>query len=363
MPSPKSKVWPIDPHTSAKHDLLRLYLQAWFPVLGQYSRKVVFIDAFAGPGVYDDGSPGSPIIALTSLRDHSALERMRNCRFIFVFIESDPERYAHLKDEIEQLGKLPANFSVQTYNNTFAEVATEITSAMKDQNQSLAPTLAFLDPFGFSGVPMSLIADLLGGDKCEVFVTFMADHINRFSNHDRVAHHFTELFGTDRFQGVVGVEGMVNLYKEQLESMAHFPFVRDFGLFRKDGHPHYFMIHATRSEVGVKKMKDAMWKVDPASGQTFSDRYAGQGSLLVGEHVIVEALRAQLMDRFGGQVVSIEEVARFTLLKTDYHPDSHLKRMTLAPMERAGVITVFEPRPGRRRNTYPPGTQISFSEP
>lgn len=69
-------VWDASPHTIAKHAILREYLAAWFPILSRQSAKVqsthpantkneiLFIDAFAGPGEYANGEPGSPIIAL-----------------------------------------------------------------------------------------------------------------------------------------------------------------------------------------------------------------------------------------------------------------------------------------------------------
>ncbi len=36
------------PHTPAKHLLLKLYLDRWFPVLGKYHERINSIDGFAG---------------------------------------------------------------------------------------------------------------------------------------------------------------------------------------------------------------------------------------------------------------------------------------------------------------------------
>jgi three-Cys-motif partner protein len=46
-------VWPLDPHTHAKHVILRSYLGAWFPILNKYNGRIVYIDGFAGPGEYE----------------------------------------------------------------------------------------------------------------------------------------------------------------------------------------------------------------------------------------------------------------------------------------------------------------------
>lgn len=49
-------IWPLDPHSPAKHAILRRYLQACVPILGRTHGRVVYIDGFAGPGVYTGGA-------------------------------------------------------------------------------------------------------------------------------------------------------------------------------------------------------------------------------------------------------------------------------------------------------------------
>ena len=62
---------PIQPHTQAKHDILRHHMGAWFPILGRSSSgPLQYIDGFAGPGEYEGGEPGSPKIALQLLQTH-----------------------------------------------------------------------------------------------------------------------------------------------------------------------------------------------------------------------------------------------------------------------------------------------------
>jgi hypothetical protein len=65
MPVPAAVVWAADPHTLAKHRLLRDYLAAWLPTLlhGGFP-GVTYAEGFAGPGIYRGGEPGSPVIAL-----------------------------------------------------------------------------------------------------------------------------------------------------------------------------------------------------------------------------------------------------------------------------------------------------------
>ena len=77
----KDTIWPIEPHTSAKHQILRKYLDAWLPILGTYNKRVVYVDGFAGPGQYTGGEPGSPIVALQAALTQLGLPLL--ARFFF----------------------------------------------------------------------------------------------------------------------------------------------------------------------------------------------------------------------------------------------------------------------------------------
>ena len=58
-------LWPLEPQTLGKHLVLRNYLNGWFPILGRWNDRLLFVDGFAGPGEYDGGEKGSPCCAAT----------------------------------------------------------------------------------------------------------------------------------------------------------------------------------------------------------------------------------------------------------------------------------------------------------
>ncbi len=68
MAPPKDILWELEPHTLGKHRVLRAYLDAWFPILSSWRKRILFIDGFAGPGEYKGGEEGSPQIASPLLR-------------------------------------------------------------------------------------------------------------------------------------------------------------------------------------------------------------------------------------------------------------------------------------------------------
>jgi three-Cys-motif partner protein len=61
MAAPKQTIWKLEPHTRAKHEILKRYLQAWMIILSQGRfPEILYIDGFAGPGEYEGGKPDLP---------------------------------------------------------------------------------------------------------------------------------------------------------------------------------------------------------------------------------------------------------------------------------------------------------------
>ena len=126
---------------------------------------MLYIDGFAGPGEYQGGEPGSPIIALEAARTHHANHAGE---LIFIFVEQRSDRVAHLKNRIAAL-RLPTQFKVQIFEGTFAERIMKVLSRMDAAPDSVPPTFVLIDPLGFSGIPYELINLLLGKNKLRSF--------------------------------------------------------------------------------------------------------------------------------------------------------------------------------------------------
>lgn len=362
--------WKIEQHTLAKHELLRRYLAAWFPILtiGGHNRRVIYLDGFAGPGRYADDEPGSPLIALDTLVNHSHFSRMSDTEFIFAFVEQDAARFASLKSELERFwnrhGGTPSNVDVRSYNEPFEDVAQRITSAAHGR---LAPTFAFVDPFGWSGVAMQTIGQLLGARKCEVLFNFMHDSINRFVSDTRTPtmRSLAELFGTDDFvhhrasalHGEERKSFLRDLYLEQLRTAGAFRFVRSFEIVdQRRKRTLSYLMYGTRHHRGLEAIKEAMWALDPAGGTRFSG-FAGDQQVLFAPEPDLEPLRGALMQRFAGKTVSVEVVERFVIEETSYKSSHH--KSALKELEEHSRIVCTSER--KRRGTYPKGTVMRFS--
>jgi three-Cys-motif partner protein len=362
-------LWSPDPHTLAKHDLLRRYLGAWFPILTQqgYHGRVVFIDGFAGPGVYDTGEPGSPIVALKTLVEHTAFKGMRG-EFVFLFIEKDPKRVASLKTEIAAywatIQGQPENVKVSVVEGEFEDVASSLLTDLESKGAKLAPTVAFVDPFGFSGVSLDTICRLTAFPRCEVIFSFMYDSLNRWVTHpdDNIRQLLHDLFGTDEYQQADGLNPaerkafLHELYKRQLAEAGRFKYTLAFEMIDRRGKSVYSLIFGTRHIKGLEAMKAAMWKIDPSGMFRFSDEHAGQTNLF-GEDIDTQPLREAILAQFAGQEVAIHRIHEFVLADTIYGP-SHYKKQVLKPLQKEGLL---HPVRGQKvPGTFPDGVVVHF---
>ena len=97
-----------------KHQLIREYLNGWFPKLGFWSGRIVYLDTHAGRGKHETGERGSPVIAIETLLAHSFRDRiLEKSEVHFFLIEHDPENVEALRKEVEILGKLPERVHVR----------------------------------------------------------------------------------------------------------------------------------------------------------------------------------------------------------------------------------------------------------
>lgn len=363
--------WPLQPHTAIKHRILECYLEAWLPILGRWNGRIVFVDGFAGPGRYSNGEPGSPLIALDALLKHRYFEDNQKRReVVFVFIEQDSRRAGALQQEIESID-YPDWIQIEVLEGAFVDHMSEILDLLDASGQRLAPSFVFIDPFGFKGLPLTLIARILQNPKCECLISFMYESINRFLSHPDpgIQSLMDELFGTDRWREIADIvdpavrkDRLLQLYTSQLKAAASLSHARIFEMINEGNRTEYFLIFGTKSDLGLSKMKEAMWRVDPSAGTMFSDRSDCSQLVLFEATPDLGILRDQLLAQFQGKgAVGIDEVADYVLRATAFSETKHLRRATLGPMEKLGVIEVRRPLGRRNRpGEYPPGTRIEF---
>jgi three-Cys-motif partner protein len=363
----------MKPHTAAKHTILRQYLGAWLPIIASNERRILVVDGFAGPGVYEGGEDGSPIIILKTILDHQNFQS-RKTQVICLFVELDDAVSTVLRAQVEELQAQRPFPEWLTIHLEEGNAFDRVMSGILDQvstGKRLIPTFAFIDPFGIKGVPMDVVSRLLQHPKSEVLITWMFESMERWAKTPEFQPHMDAMFGGNdwaplvkRFKGDELLSALSDLYESALKEEASVEYIRSFEMRNKSNRTEYLLVFATDNEVGLSKMKAAMWKVDPLGGSHFYDRTNPDQPMLLGaEEQIAPQLRRMLIEEFRGQgPVPIKRLASFVVSGTPFL-ETHLKRMTLGPMEREDppVIRVQRPEGKRKRpGEYPPGTTIEF---
>lgn len=361
--------------------MLREYLKAWLPILGQTQGRIVFLDGFAGPGEYRGGEEGSPIIALKAFLDHTAKKQI-TAEVKFVFIEKKPDRATHLETLVRPLKRrLPTGSDVQIVCGSFDETMAAQLDHLESRDARLAPCFAMIDPFGVSDTPMDVISRILAHPMSEIYISVMYEHINRFRRGDEFEGPVSLLYGCDDWMSYVDIvdrrqrlRSLFDLYKRQLKNAGAEQVVH-FDLYDRGQHK-YSIFYASRHQRASNEMKAAIWSVDPGGGFVFRGGQAEQ--LALGVEPSFRPLRDALRMEFRGDGwVTIEEIEAFVMSdRTNYHR-SQLRKHALIPMEHRGDLQV-KPSGGRgqeaqatlpglfvgeaarrrRRPTYPAGTEV-----
>lgn len=370
MAAPKTTVWELEPRTRAKHEILKRYLRAWVPILSQGRfPELLYVDGFAGPGRYSKGEQGSPIIALrTAIDQRVAIQ----AKLQFLFVEIDEKRANVLEELVDEID-LPKSFSVEIgKGETFETVFTRLLNTYKSKGRSLPPTFAFIDPFGWTGAPFSLVREIMNFSSCEVLVTFMYEEINRFIGHPDQEENFDTFFGTREWRSGINIgkpsernRFLHDLYLKQLVSDTGAKYVRSFQMRNKSNVTDYYLFYATKNLRGLQKMKEAMWKVDESGEFIFSDATDPNQLIMFEKEPRFDDLKQKILSHFGGREATIEEIEEFILVETAFR-ETHYKRQILRPMELADPpeLKPINPPRGRRIGTYGQKTlRLRFLQP
>lgn len=362
---PEDTVWEMEPHTAAKHGILQGYLFAWLPIMSKFNRRLVYVDGFAGPGIYKGGEAGSPIVALKAFLEHGQRDLIK-AELVYTFIESDPRRAARLNEEIAKLGKLPEQVKLHVIEGSFQDKFGEVLDDIERRGAQLAPTFAFVDPFGYTGAPMSLSGRFLQFNRCEVLIYVPMPYVNRFLRRAEQENAMNSLFGSDEWKRARTMSGeprirfLHDLFAQQLRSECGLTYVRSFEIVStKNPASGYTLFFGTKHLLGLERMKEAMWSIDPVKGQRYKDTTLAGVQPLFEPEVDTTPLRNALMEHFGDKPFTIEEACEFTVAETPYIR-SHVKKRTLKPLEEAEKLEILSER--NRKGTYPDGTRLRFKQ-
>ena len=229
-----------------KATIVAKYFWAWAKVIiGAMRRypelssdKIAYVDLFAGPGRYKDGSASTPVLVLEkALEDPDIRERL-----VTIFNDKDEENRRSLEAEIRRIPNLHLlKYQPQVFNE---EVGDKIVQNL--EQTKLVPTLCFVDPWGYKGLSLRLVNSVLKDWGCDCIFFFNYNRISMGLSNPLVVEHMNALFGQERADDLrARLEGMEPFEREMT-------IVNELTLALKELGGEYVLPFCFKNERGVR---------------------------------------------------------------------------------------------------------------
>ncbi|QQO07873.1 three-Cys-motif partner protein TcmP [Breznakiella homolactica] len=131
------------PWSEVKDELLGCYFKPYVSKILHTYRPLVYVDCFAGKGKFEDGNPGSPLIALDILQECTSSTTMEKTEIKTYFIDLN-----YAEDLRQNLATYP---NVEIISGCYE---TEIINILAGENKS--NVFLYIDPYGIKALHCSL---------------------------------------------------------------------------------------------------------------------------------------------------------------------------------------------------------------
>lgn len=347
--------------TEIKASIVSKYFGAWQNVIGGRANRIVYADLFAGPGRFKDGTESTPLLVLKRAINTPRLSN----KLVAVFCDVNAPTCRQLQHEIDALPGIERLQTRPVVQCRSADVSTwEVIEELAGRK---APTLVFLDPWGYAGLTMDLIGRSIAGWGCECIFFFNYSVVSRhLANPTIEPGELDRLFGGKHAAAVrAATEGLSgesrrNQVLEALRLAIRSQgggYVRDFNFLNR-----HFIIHVTKHVSGHEIMKRVMagYGRDVYGVPIYRYlRHTPQAQEGLWSRTGVPELADDLALHYSGERITFGELFARHHPGTPYIPPNY--RHTLLSMERQKRVSLEWPTTKKRRpDTLPDGVTITF---
>lgn len=252
---------PIEYHgreqTWLKHRVLEEYATGWAMKLGSFAERLWYVDCFAGPWRSEnverkDTSVYRGIEALKAARAtwETRDKRAATLALGAIFVERSPAAYADL---VEFLAPHKSDIQIHAFNGEFAEHAAEI-----DRLVGPDPAFLFVDPTGWKGADMDVIAKVVSHGKRDVLVNVMSSFLVRQKDRDEdfLREQMRQFLGLGDEELAPGLteEELLALYRERFKLRTGLRHVADLIVMHPEQDRTYFRLVVGGQHPAVLKL-------------------------------------------------------------------------------------------------------------
>lgn len=351
------------PQSLAKIRIVSKYFYAWAKIMAPRSEQIAYVDLFAGPGRYDDGTDSTPLVILKkAIADESISSKL-----FALFNDWNSDHKHVLEQNIANLKGIEG-IAYEVHN---LEVGKEIIPLLNDLQR--IPVLLFVDPWGYKGLSLRLLRPVLRAWGSECIFFFNYNRIRPGLNNPKVKERMDNIFGEEivdqlreELEWIVSVDEKEKLILEKLkqalrriggEYTCHFRFTNERGTRTR-----HHLIFVTKHEKGYSIMKDIISKESSSSEQgvaSYEHNPAKARCLtLFDMERPLDKLKAELLKKFAGEELTVKEIVESHHVGTRYTARNY--KDALLGLEKEEKIEVNPPAEKRPKGTMGDKVKIKF---
>jgi three-Cys-motif partner protein len=355
-----------------KARIIAKYFWAWakviIPTAKQHDNRIAYIDLFAGPGRYKDGTISTPLRIL----EQAIADRDMSQMLVTLFNDKDAKNAGELEKAISELpGIERMKYKPQIANQ---EVGTEIVQLFN--RMRMVPTFFFVDPWGYKGLSLGLINSVLKNWGCDCIFFFNYNRVSMGLPNEAVRDHMNVLFGEDRADQVrkklIGLSPeeretlIVEELAEALKEMGG-QFVLPFTFRNEKGsRTTHHLIYVSKAFRGYEIMKGIMALESSEADQGVpSFRYSPASErfpLLFNLTTPLEDLEKELLHQFAGKTLTMQDIYEKHNVGRPFISRNY--KRALNNLESAGKVQADPPAAKRRmqkgERTFPDHVKVIF---
>ncbi len=337
------------PHSKAKLDLYKSYLEKYFAILGLAKgiTKINLFDIFCGIGLYEDGNIGSPLIAVACVKKNNELFEKNNWQKKPIVLNINDG----FKDKTENIKKLLAdenitNCKIEFYNYD-ADAMLDLVVRSVNNFPKTERSLIFIDPYGYSNVDKNRIMELLKNRYSEVVLFLPIMQMYRFSgialtDFERkcyedlrkfifdffpVGHKIRNEKATNVFEFIAFIKQALS-FNDEYYTSSHY--------IERDKGNYYAVFFITSNIYGLERMLQVKWAKDTSFGQGYRKESA-QKSLFE-----IEEKEEKLNVKLGSLSKSINDFLQNGHLKNNIELYEFVLRMEFLPKHANEILRSWQ---------------------
>ena len=256
--------------STIKDQVLESYMYPYISKIKTRGQPILLIDGYAGPGEFEDGKPGSPLIMCR------VAEKLAPGKWKALFINKEQKHYNKLNQIVQREGW---SKSVTTILGDTTQLRQQLFTQMNSQSVFL-----YLDPFGPTGCNFDLLEPFLKRNpkySTEILLTMNMPGMHRLATPRAIKdgrqgesmirnynQKLTNVFGGEYWkehlwrQDIEAKERELSVIQAYQDKLAHFlPFTGSCPVQAKtNGRIKYFIVFASGHKDALILLNDSMIK-------------------------------------------------------------------------------------------------------